>query len=159
MSRAGLTQLICVVLLVAFIAFSLSGEKDVTVKSAAEISEEITAVIDTENLISFDGIRLKDEFGFDGDSFESWVFIGSEDIMDVREILVIKPSEDADTEEIISAIEKRATEKYNTYKDYDPVASSILEARLIRESDGVIFYCAHEQAREGAEAFLKSVKE
>ena len=159
MSRAGFTQLICVILLVAFIAFSLSGGNDVTVKSATEIAEEITAVIDTENLISFDSMRLRDEFGFDGDSFESWVFIGSEDIMDVREILVIKPAKGADTEEIISVIEKRADEKYNTYKDYDPAASSILEARLTQLSNGVIFYSAHEDAREGAEAFLRSVRE
>lgn len=158
MSRAGFTQLICVILLAVFIGFSLSGEKEVT-KSAAEIAEEITAVIDTENLIYFDDTRLKDEFGFDADSFESWVFIGSEDIMDVREILVIKLSEGADSEAVISVIEKRAEEKLGVYKDYDPLASSILEARVTEINNGVIYYSAHENAREGAEVFLKSTNE
>ncbi len=159
MSRAGFSQLICVVLLVVFIGFSLSGEKETVTKSATEIAEEITAVIDTENLINFDEAKLRDEFGFDGDSFDSWVFIGSEDIMDVREILVIKLSEGEDSKAVISAIEKRAQEKYNIYKDYDPLASSILEARVTEERGGVIFYSAHENAREGAEAFLKSTNE
>lgn len=158
MSRAGFSQLVCVILLVVFIAFSLSGEKEVT-KSATEIAEEITAVIDTENLIYFDEVRLKDEFGFDGDSFESWVFIGSEDVMDVREILVIKLTEGTDSQAITSVIEERAEEKYNTYKDYDPLASSILEARVTQVSNGIIYYSAHENAREGAEVFLKSTKD
>lgn len=156
MSRAGFSQLVCVILLAVFIGFSLAGDKEEITKSATEIAEEIKAVIDTENLINFDETRLKDEFGFEADSFDSWVFIGSEDIMDVREILVIKLNEGEDTEAVISVIEKRAEEKYNVYKDYDPLASSILEARVTEERGGVIFYSAHENAREGAEVFLKS---
>lgn len=158
MSRAGIVQLICVVLLAVFIGFSLSGDKEVT-KSAEEIAEEITAVLDTENLIVFSETRLKDEFGFDAEDFESWAFIGSEDIMDVREILVLRLKKGADTKEYTSVIEKRAEEKYNVYKDYDPVASAVLKGRVTEESSGIIFYSAHENAREGAEVFLKSIKE
>ncbi len=157
MSREGFYQLVCVILLVVFIGFSLSEEKEVT-KSATEIAEEIAAVIDTENLVFFDEGRFEEEFGLDADTIESWAFIGSEDVMDVREILVIKLREGTDGEEIISAVEKRAEEKYNVYKDYDPVASAVLQARVTETNNGVIFYSAHENAREGAEIFIKSTQ-
>lgn len=155
MSRAGFCQLVCVVLLAVFIFFSLSGEKEVTL-SAGEIAESITSVMDTENLISFDEVRLEEEFGFKADSFDSFLYMGNEDIMDVREILIIKLKDGADEKAVISAIEKRAEEKYNTFRDYDAVAADILESRVTQSKNGFIFYCAHSDSRQGAQAFLKS---
>lgn len=158
MSRAGICQLICVVLLVVFIGFSLSQEKEIT-KSATEIAQEITFVINTENLQSFDEARLTEQFGFNSDEFDSWAYYGSEDIMNVREILVIKLKEGADSQAVADIIDKRAEEKYNTFKDYDPTAASILDGRVIENKNGFIFYAADESAHAGLEAFLKSIDE
>lgn len=158
MSRAGICQVLCVVLLAVFIAFSLSQEKEIT-KSAAEIAEDVTSVINTENLQSFDELRLTEQFGFDTGELESWAYYGSEDIMNVREILVIKVKDGIDSRALAEIIDKRAEEKYNTFKDYDPTAAAILDGRVIENKNGVIFYAADESADEGLEAFLKSIDE
>ncbi len=158
MSKAGLGQLICIILLVAFIGVSFFGERD-TVKTAEEIAAEVTAQVSTEDLTQFDEERLSSQFGLDSKDFDSFVYYGSEDVMDVREILIIKGGENADLESVTELIGNKAEEKYNTYKDYDPVASSLLEKRVIQISRGAIIYIVHDDAAAGLEAFLKCVEE
>ena len=158
MSKAGFSQLICVILLAIFIGFSFFSETD-TVKTAEEIAVGVTDKVSMEGLQSFDGERLSSQYGIDGEEFESFIYYGSEDIMDVREILIIKGNENSDLKNVTEIISAKAEEKYNTYKDYDPVASSLLENRVIQISKGAIIYIVHDDASLGLEAFLKSVEE
>ncbi len=158
MSKAGIGQLICVVLLVVFIGVSFFAEGD-TVKTAEEIAQAVTSQISTEGLQQFDAERLSAQFDIDAGEFEAFVYYGSEDIMDVREILIIKGSETSDLKSVADLISAKAEEKYNTYKDYDPAASSLLENRVIQNSKGAIIYIVHDDASAGLEAFLKSVGE
>lgn len=157
MSKAGIGQLICVFLLIAFIGVSFFGE-GATEKNVAEIGADVTAQMNTEGLKSFDGERLFSQYGLDEDMLDSFVYYGSEDIMDVREIIVIKGKENTDLSAISDLIVKKAEEKYNTYKDYDPVAAALLEKRVIENSKGAIIYIVHDDAAAGLEAFMKSVE-
>ncbi len=158
MSKAGFGQLICVLVLIAFIGFSFFGKKD-TLKTADEIGVEVTEKISMDGLEKFSNERLSSQFGFDGAGFDSFFYYGSEDVMDVREILIIRDSEKSELEATAEIIEKKAEEKYSTYKDYDPVASSLLEKRVIEISRGAIIYIVHDDAAAGFEAFLKCVEE
>ena len=158
MSKAGAVQLICAFILVLFIGVSFFGKEN-TVKTADEIVEAVTAQISTEGLQKFDGERLFSQFGLDGTQFSSFAYYGSEDVMDVREILVIRAEEKSDLDSAAELIGKKAQEKYNTYKDYDPVASALLEKRVIEADRGAIIYIVHDDAAAGLEAFLKCVEE
>ena len=158
MSKSGAAQLICVVLLLAFIGFSFFGETD-TEKTADEIAAAVTENVSTEGLVSFDEERLSGQFGISAEDFASFVYYGSEDIMDVREILVLKCKEETDSEKAAELIEKKAEEKYSTYKDYDPVASSLLEKRAMQVKRGAIIYIVDENAAAGLEAFLRCVED
>lgn len=158
MSKSGYVQLICIILLIAFIGFSFFGEQD-TAKTADEIAAEVTAQVSTDGLQKFDGERLLSQLGIMGEDFDSFVYYGSEDIMDVREILILKGRENTDLKSVTKLIGKKAEEKYNTYKDYDPVASALLEKRVIQVSRGAIIYIVHDEASAGLDAFLKCVEE
>lgn len=158
MSKAGLGQLICIILLAAFIGFSFSGQED-TAKTAEEIAAEVTAQVSTDGLESFDESRLFSQLGLKAEELGSFVYYGSEDIMDVREILIIRAKEGTDLDGAAELIGEKAEEKYNTYKDYDPVASALLEKRVIQVSRGAIIYIVHDEAPKGLEAFLKCVEE
>lgn len=158
MSKAGLGQLVCVILLIAFIGVSFFGKQD-TDKTAEEIAEAVTAQVSTEGMQEFGSERLFSQLGLSGEDFGSFVYYGSEDIMDVREILIIRGGEGSDLADVAELIGKKAEEKYNTYKDYDPVASALLEKRVIEVSSGAIVYIVHDEASAGLEAFLKCVEE
>lgn len=158
MSKAGFGQLVCIILLIIFIGVSFFGESD-TVKTADEIAAEVMTQISTEGLEQFDGERLLSRLGLDGEEFDSFVYYGSADVMDVREILIIKGKENANLDAVTELIGKKAEEKYNTYKDYDPVASALLEKRVIQVSKGAIIYIVHDDAAEGVNAFVKCVEE
>lgn len=158
MSRSGAVQLICVFLLIAFIGVSFFGKED-TDKAAAEIAEAVTAQVSTEGLQEFGSERLFSQLGLSGEDFDSFVYYGSEDIMDVREILIIRGREDSDLDAVKAHIGKKAEEKYSTYKDYDPVASALLEKRVLEVSSGAIIYIVHDDAASGREAFLRCVED
>ncbi len=158
MSRSGTVQLICVFLLIAFIGVSFFGKED-TDKTAAEIAEAVTAQVSTEGMQEFGSERLFSQLGLAGEDFDSFAYYGSEDIMDVREILIIKGKENSDLDTVTELIGKKAEEKYNTYKDYDPVASALLEKRVIEVSSGAIIYIVHDEASVGLEAFFKCVED
>ncbi len=158
MSKAGFGQLVCIILLILFIGVSFFGEGD-TVKTADEIAAEVMKQISTEGLEQFDDERLVSRLGLDGEEFDSFVYYGSADVMDVREILIIKGKENANLDAVTELIGKKAEEKYNTYKDYDPVASALLEKRVIQVSKGAIIYIVHDDAAEGVSAFVKCVEE
>lgn len=158
MSKAGICQIVCIFLLAAFIGVSFFGERD-TVKTAEEIAEAVTAKVSTQGLQQFDVERLSSQFGFDPEECESFKYYGSEDIMDVREILIIRGKEESDLDSVAKLIGEKAEEKYNTYKDYDPVASALLEKRVIEVRRGAIIYIVHDDATAGLEAFLKCVEE
>lgn len=158
MSRAGFCQLLCVIFLGVFIAFSLNQEKEI-IKSAAEIAQEVTESVSAEGLEAFDEARLSEQFGFSEDDLDSFAYYGSQDIMNVREILVLKLNEGTDGKALTEVIEKRAEDKYNTFKDYDPAAAALLESRVVELKNGVVFFVVHEDAQTGLEAFAKSIDE
>ena len=158
MSKAGFGQLICIILLIAFIGFSFFGEGD-TVKTADEISAAVTAQVSTEGLSQFDEERLFSQLGLNGEDFDSFSYYASADVMDVREILIIRAKENTDLSAVTELIGEKAEEKYNTYKDYDPVASALLEKRIIQISRGAIIYIVHDDAPAALEAFLRCVEE
>lgn len=158
MSKSGLGQLICVILLVTFIGVSFFSDKSTT-KTATEIAAEVTEKLSTDGLVSFDKERLASQLGLNADDFDSFSYYGSEDIMDVREILVIKGKEDTKLKEAADIIADKAEEKYNTYKDYDPIASALLEKRVIQISRGAIIYIVHDDAASGLESFLRCTEE
>lgn len=158
MSRAGFCQLLCVILLGVFIAFSLNQEKEI-IKSAPEIIQEVTESVSVEGLEEFDKARLSEQFGFSEEYIDSFAYYGSQDIMNVREILVLKLKEGTDGTALTEIIEKRAEDKYNTFKDYDAQAAALLESRVTENENGVIFFIVHENAQTGLEAFTKSIDE
>ncbi len=158
MSKSGFGQLVCIILLAAFIGISFFGKED-TAKAAGEIAQAVTAQISTEGLEQFDEAKLLSQLGLDSEAFDSFAYYGSEDVMDVREILVIRGKENSDLAPTAEALAVKAEEKYNTYKDYDPVASALLEKRVIQVSRGAIIYIVHDDAPAGLEAFLRCVEE
>lgn len=158
MSKAGFGQLLCIILLLIFIGVSFFGKED-TAKTSEEIAEAVTSQISTEGLEQFGEEKLLSRLGLESKELDSFIYYGSEDVMDVREILIIKGKENSDLDAVAELIGKKAEEKYNTYKDYDPVASALLEKRVIRVSRGAIIYIVHDDAPEGLDAFLKCVEE
>lgn len=157
MTKAGFYRILCVVILGVFIAFSLSSEKEIG-KTAPQIMEQIVADTEIKELTEGDISHLEEAFGIERADIDSFGYLRSEDIMNVRELAVIKVKEGVDAKKIADTVNKALEEKYNTYKDYDADAAAIIKSRTVKSRSGVVFCAVHESAAAAYEAFRKSLK-
>ncbi len=156
MRKTVFFEIVCIVVLAVFIVFIVGEEKAVTL-SSEEICESVIEVMDTEGLQKFGKNELQENFGLDSKQFESFAYYGSKDVMNVCEVIVIKPA-NADKEEILSAIENAVEDKKAIFESYSPEAFALLKNSVIEVKNGVIFYCVNEKAEEAYSAFLSSIK-
>lgn len=156
MRKTVLFEILCVIVLAIFIVFTVGQEKEV-ILSGQEIMESVIETLDTEGLEEFGKNELKDKFGLDAKKFESFSYYGSQDVMNVCEVLIIKTGE-ADKDEVLSAITKAAEDKKAVFESYSPEAFALLENSVIKEKNGVVFFCVNEKADEAYSAFLSAIK-
>ncbi len=155
MRRTVFWEIICVAVLAVFILFITGEEKEVLL-SAEEISQSIIAQTDYSELESFGKVRFKEQTTLSPKEFESWVYFGSQDIMNVRELIIIKPGE-ADSENIMNALEKRLEDKKKIFESYSPEAFSLLDNCILTEKRGVIFFAVGESADKALAVFLECI--
>lgn len=151
-----LSEFVSVVCLVAFIIF-VSSEDKISEKNAAEIADSIVSAVSVEGLIQSDRNKFKKEFGFSDGDIESFVYYYSDSVMDVREILVVKLTENTRSDRLISTIESRLSDKKNLFESYAPQQSALLNAAILTSEGGFIFYAVGEQADVAFSQFKNSL--
>ena len=99
-------EIVCIVILVVFIGI-LSKEETVSDKTVKEVATAVTETVEIKGLKKQKEMQLKKELSLDAGEFDGVYFIKSDDVMDVREILIIKLKEGQSAEGAKEKIEKR----------------------------------------------------
>ena len=154
MRKYRIMEIICIVILVVFIGV-LSKEETVSDKTLKEVSAAVTATIDTKGLKKQKEMHIKKELSLTAESFDGIYYIKSEDIMDVREILIIKLKENQTSDEAIEKIEKRLKNKQTLFEGYAPEQSAMLKDYCLKQKAGFIFYAVHNDKETALSAFNK----
>ena len=154
MRKYRIMEIICIVILVVFIGV-LSKEETVSDKTLKEVSAAVTATIDTKGLKKQKEMQIKKELSLTTESFDGIYYIKSEDIMDVREILIIKLKENQTSDEAIEKIEKRLKNKQTLFEGYAPQQSAMLKDYCLKQKAGFIFYAVHNDKETALSAFNK----
>ncbi len=151
-----LGEIVCLVCLVAFIMFITSDEK-ISDKTAEEISAEVISVINAENMTEVDFKKTNKHFGIDKSQYTSVVYYFCEDVMDVRELFIAKAVDDSESQSILSAVEKKLSEKKALFESYAPEQSALLEKAVLVYEKGVVFYAVGEDAQTALSEFSNSL--
>lgn len=154
MRKYRVMEIVCIVLLVVFIGI-LSKEETVSDKTVKEVSAAVTATVDTKGLNKQKEMQIKKELSLTADSFDGIYYIKSDDIMDVREILIIKLKDNQTSDEAIEKIEKRLKDKQTLFEGYAPEQSAMLENYCLKQKAGFIFYAVLEDKDAALSAFNK----
>ena len=154
MRKYRIMEIICIVILVVFIGV-LSKEETVSDKTLKEVSAAVTATIDTKGLKKQKEMQIKKELSLTAESFDGIYYIKSEDIMDVREILIIRLKENQTSDEAIEKIEKRLKNKQTLFEGYAPEQSAMLKDYCLKQKAGFIFYAVHNDNETALSAFNK----
>lgn len=150
-----LAELLCVILIIIFVAFSISTNAK-TQKSAKEISTEITKQIDISELSERDNLFFSKTFGRSSDEFESIAYYSSDDVMNVSEILVIKLNDSSPSSEIYEQFEEYINSRYDTYAAYAPNQGDQLKNRILERKGNVIFMYIGDDEQAALDAFNRS---
>ncbi len=149
-------EILCVVLLAVFIMFICSSD-DVSDKTAKQVAVPVVQAFDTSELTFINKKQLKKQLKLDADNFDGYYYFASQDIMDVREVLVIKLKDVSDAQDVMSIISSRLDEKDALFEDYAPEQSALLKSHILTSESGFIYYAVGENAAEGLKAFKSSL--
>ena len=154
MKKYRIAEIICIVLLVVFIGF-LSKEETTSDKTAKEVAKAVFSAVDTSGLKKQSELQIKKEFSLSVDSFDGMYFIKSDDIMDVREIIIIKLKDGASSDEAIQKIKKRLEDKQTLFEGYAPEQSAMLQNYVLKQKAGFVFYAVLTDKEAALSAFNK----
>lgn len=154
MKKYRIAEIICIVILVAFIGF-LSKEETTSDKTAKEVAKAVFSAVDTSGLKKQSELQIKKELSLSVDSFDGMYFMKSDDIMDVREIIIIKLKDGASSDEAIQKIKKRLEDKQTLFEGYAPEQSAMLQNYVLKQKAGFVFYAVLTDKEAALSAFNK----
>lgn len=147
-----LSEFVSIVCLVAFIIF-VSSDKEISGKNALEIAESVASEINLEGAIQNSSKSLKKQYGIDSAEIDSFSYYSCENVMDVRELLIVKVNEDSQGQRILSILEEKLSEKKTLFESYAPEQSAILSKAVLVYQGGFVFYAVGEDSDIALAAF------
>lgn len=156
MKKYRIAEIVCIVLLLVFIGV-LSADETASDKTVKEVAGAVIAEVDIKGLTKQSEMQIKKELSLTADSFDGIYYVKSDEVMDVRELLIIKLKEDQSSEEAIQKIEKRVKDKQTLFDGYAPEQSAMLQNYVIKQKAGFIFYCVLKEGESAVSVFNKTL--
>lgn len=156
MSKQRRGEIISVVLLFAFIGF-LFFQNSASTKSAKEVFEKVSSAVDISYLKERDNATLKKEFSFSEKDVENVLYISSDSVMEVRELLLVEAKTTDDVDAIIEKIKSRTEEKKALFKNYAPEQSALLENYALEKKGKFIMFTVSDTPEKFVKAFKKAL--
>lgn len=156
MSKQRRGEIISVVLLFVFIGF-LFFQNSAGTKSAKEVFEKVFLAADLSYLKVRDNATLKKEFSFGEKDVENVLYISSDSVMEVRELLLVEAKSKDDVDAIVEKIKSRIEEKKALFKNYAPEQSALLENYALQKKGKFIMFTVSDSPEKFVEAFKKAL--
>ncbi|MCM1364470.1 MAG: DUF4358 domain-containing protein [Faecalibacterium sp.] len=156
MSSERVKEIFCVLLLGIFI-FLLTGTTKVSDKTAEEVYEQVSKIMDVSELQKCSNSKIKKEFGIDANSFDGIVYMASDSVMDVREILLVRLKDENQAEALTESIESRIKDKTALFKGYAPEESALLDSYILKKDAGFILFAVCSNPDAVYASFKKAV--
>ena len=142
-----LAEVLCVILLVTFIAYVSSMDKISTVPFKY-VADTVTAVGDTKGLKKRDKLDFRDKFSLEAEDYIEFLCYSSESVMDVRELVIVFSDGKQANEKIKANIEAYALQKQEIFEGYAPEESELISSHtLIQKKGYTLFYIGKDKEK------------
>lgn len=142
-----LAELLCVILLVVFIAYVSSMDKISTVPFE-NVTAAVTAVSDTKELKERDKLEFRGKFSLEAEDYIDFVCYSSESVMDVRELVVVFSDDKQALEKIKNNIELYVQQKQELFEGYAPGESEMISSHTLVQKKGyTLFYIGQDKEK------------
>lgn len=149
-------EIASILCLIVFIGLA-SANGSVSSKGLEEVADSTASVMQLEGAQKQDLRQFRRQFGACADEFSEFVYYRCEDVMDVRELLIVKLPDGNDGSSIYSSAEKRLEEKRGLFDSYAPEQSALLNKAVLVSEQGFVFYAVGEDCDRVYEAFRASL--
>ena len=150
----NVAQFLCVAGLLVFIIVTLSSgcTRDISI---SDIKQNVSGF---ENINELNESEPSEILKIFGTSFENCVYYKASDIMDVRELLIIKTSSDEEMEAAEKAIDLRLNTQLDNFEGYGAEQVFLLNQSICEKCGQYIFYAVGNEAQSWRNSFLKLIK-
>lgn len=156
MKKYRIAEIICIVILLVFIGI-LSADETASDKTVKEVAGAVISDVDIKGLSKQNEMQIKKELSISAKEYDGIYFVKSDEVMDVRELLIIKLKDNQSSDDAIKKIEKRIKDKQTLFEGYAPEQSAMLKNYVLKQKAGFIFYCVLEENETAVSAFNKTL--
>lgn len=149
-------EFFCVAAAALFIFFSVTSERG-SEKNIEMIGESICSSVDLKGLSKRDNLFFKKTFDHSSDEFEGLIYYSADDVMDVREMLVVKLKDGSDASAFVSELETYISDRYNIYAAYAPEQGEYLKQHILKTNGNMLFLYVGPDAAKAQDAFSQSL--
>ncbi len=154
MKKYFIVEILCVLLAVSYIVYSVSTTSVTTIKSAEEISSLLVTDMSTDDICERNINFITEKYGVSSSMFSSVVCFSSDDVMNVNE-LFIGVLTDESNDEIIRSFEDYAEDRFNLYNGYAPEQAALIDNYVLDVSSGALIFCIDDNAEAIYSKLLK----
>jgi len=156
MSKEKFFEILCVVLLAGFVGVLLF-QNGGSSKTGEEVFPPVMEAFEIGELKLRDEKTIKKEFSFSVEDVENVVYISSDSIMEVRELLLVETKSKDDVQAIAEQIQSRVESKKALFKGYAPEQSALLENYALVKKGKFILFTVSDSPETVIKAFKKAV--
>ena len=156
MKKLRIKEAVCVAVLLVFILL-LSTQNKQSAADPQAVFDAVSGAMDLSALQDCAANRFKKEFGSDTGEFEDVRFFASDDVMEVRELLLIKLPQEYDAQPLIDKIKARVADKSELFAGYAPEQSGYLESYVLLQRSGYVLYVVSDTPDDVVRAFKKAL--
>ncbi len=122
-----------------------------------QVAQKVEQSIDMGSLSRADNRMVKRLYGLNANDYEGVALYVSDSNMKVEEILIVKLADNAQTEEVQSAVQGRLDRQLDSFEGYGPQQCALLEDHVLDTAGNYILYAVHQDAAAADQAFRKSL--
>ena len=156
MNKLRIKEAACVVVLLVFILV-LSTQNKQSSADLQSVFDAVSGAVDVSALEDCTESRFKKEFGLDAQEFDDVRYLASDDVMEVRELLLVKLPQDNDGQVLLDRIKARVNDKAELFAGYAPEQSGYLESYVLLQRSGYVLYVVSDTPDEAVRAFKKAL--
>ncbi|MBQ4365414.1 MAG: DUF4358 domain-containing protein [Clostridia bacterium] len=156
MNKLRIKEAACVVVLLVFILV-LSTQNKQSSADLQSVFDAVSGAVDVSALEDCAESRFKKEFGLDAQEFDDVRYLASDDVMEVRELLLVKLPQDNDGQALLDRIKARVNDKAELFAGYAPEQSGYLESYVLLQRSGYVLYVVSDTPDEAVRAFKKAL--
>lgn len=156
MKKYLFAEILCILLTVCFIVYSVSSTSVVTDKSAIELGEILLDKMSTEDLSEKNINFINEKYDIDASVFSSVFCYASDDVMNVNEIFIGVFAETED-DSVLDKFNSYKDGRFNLYNGYAQEQSALIDSCVLEISSGVLIFCVDDNSNGIFSEFLEIV--